>query len=65
MAKHDTQPSGQVTAIATLGGVLTDLVELAERLPVAPHQAEATALILDRLSEELAEAAAWVRGSAQ
>ena len=65
MAKHDAQPSAQVAAIETIGGVLTDLVELAERLPVPPHQAEATARILDRLSQELAEAAAWVRGSAR
>lgn len=53
----------QVAAIETLGGVLSDLIELAERLPVPPHQTEVTARILDRLSEELTEAAAWVRGS--
>jgi len=31
-------------------------------LPAPPDQAEATARILDRLSEEVAEAAAYMRG---
>ena len=52
-----------VTAIATIGGVLTDLIEVAERFPVVPAaEVEATARILDRLSEELGEAAAMLRG---
>jgi hypothetical protein len=50
-----------VDAIATVGGVLTDLVNVAERLPVSPGQAEALARILDRLSQEISEAAAMVR----
>jgi hypothetical protein len=50
-----------VTATQTIGGVLTDLVEVAERLPVPPAEIEHTARILDRLSEELAEAAGMLR----
>jgi hypothetical protein len=56
--------SPEVAAVETVGGVLTDLVEVAERLPVPPGQAGATARILDRLSEEIAEAAAMLRGAA-
>ena len=48
-------------ATETIGGVLIDLVEIAERMPVRPDQAAATARILDRLSEEIAEAAAMLR----
>jgi hypothetical protein len=62
MANLDAQPGAQVAAIQTLSGVLTDLVELAGRLPAPASQVEATARILDRLSEELAEAAALLRG---
>jgi hypothetical protein len=51
----------EVEAIETVGGVITDLVEVAERLPVKPDQAEKIARILDRLSQEIAEAAAMVR----
>jgi hypothetical protein len=58
-------PGAQVRAVETVGGVLTDLVELAERLPVPPEQAEATARILDRLAEEIAEAAGLVRAAVQ
>ena len=50
-----------VEAIETVGGVITDLVEVAERLPVKPDQAEKIARVLDRLSAEIAEAAAMVR----
>lgn len=53
--------SPEVAAVETVGGVLTDLVEIAERLPVPRAQAEATARILDRLAEEITEAAAMVR----
>jgi hypothetical protein len=52
-------------AAGTIAGVLTDLHELSMRLgagkPMDAHEAEFAARILDRLSEELAEAAADVR----
>jgi hypothetical protein len=51
----------EVTAVTTLGGVLTDLVEIAGRMPVPAGQIEHVARILDRLSEEIAEAAAMLR----
>ena len=51
----------ELEAVETIGGVLTDLVELAEELPVQLSQAEPAARILDRLSEELAEAAGMLR----
>lgn len=57
-------PHPEVTAAATIGGVLTDLVEVAGRLPVPADQIEHTARILDRLAEELAEAAALLRQTA-
>jgi hypothetical protein len=51
-------------AVVTAGGVLTDLAEVAGRLPgLAVHEAEATARILDRLAEETAEAAGLVRAA--
>jgi hypothetical protein len=56
-------PDADVAAVQTVGAVLTDLVEVAERLPVPPGQAEHTARILDRLSEEITEAAAMLRGA--
>jgi hypothetical protein len=62
---HDPVRTAAVEAAETIGGVLTDLVEVAERFPVRPDQAEATARILDRLSEELAEAAAMLRTAGQ
>src|SRR6266851_3773737 len=55
--------SPEVAAVETVGGVLTDLVEVAERLPVPPDQAEPVSRILDRLSEEIAEAAGMLRGA--
>jgi len=55
--------SPEVAAVQTVGGVLTDLVEVAELLPVPPDQAEATARILDRLAEEITEAAGMLRGT--
>lgn len=61
MTDHRAHP--EVAAVETVGGVLTDLVDLAETLPVPPGQAEATARILDRLSEELAETAGMLRGA--
>lgn len=54
----------EVEAIETVGGVLTDLAEVAERLPVRPEQVEQVARIMDRLSEELREAAAMLRSLA-
>jgi hypothetical protein len=59
MTDHRAHP--EVTAVATVGGVLTDLVEVAELLPVPPDQADHVARILDRLSEEIAEAAGMLR----
>jgi hypothetical protein len=49
-------------AAATIGGVLTDLAEIAGQLPVPPAETEHVARILDRLAEEIAEAAAMLRG---
>jgi hypothetical protein len=43
--------------------VLTDLVELAQRMPVPADQAEIAARILDRLAEEITEAAAMLRAA--
>jgi hypothetical protein len=63
MQDPPTTPDVDVAAVQTVGAVLTDLVEVAERLPVPPGQAEATARILDRLSEEITEAAAMLRGA--
>jgi hypothetical protein len=57
----DRSDSPEVEAVATVGGVLTDLMNVAERLPSAPGQAEALARILYRLSAEISEAAAMLR----
>jgi hypothetical protein len=43
--------------------ILANHVEVAQRLPVPPSQAEAVARILDRLGEEIREAAGTLRGS--
>ena len=56
-----SHPGREVEAIETIGGVMTDLVEITEQLPVRPGHADAAASILDRLSEELGEAAAMLR----
>jgi hypothetical protein len=53
----ETEPAG------TIGGVLTDLAEVAERLPVPPDKAEAVARKLDRLAEEITEAAGMLRAA--
>jgi hypothetical protein len=53
--------SPEVAAVQTVGAVLSDLVEVAERLPVPPAQTETVAHILDRLSKEISEAAALLR----
>jgi hypothetical protein len=50
--------AGAETATATLTGVLTDLAGIAGRLPAEPVTVART---LDRLAEELAEAAAMIR----
>ena len=44
-----TDISPEVQAVETIGGVISDLVTVAERLPVPPDQAEPVAQILDRL----------------
>jgi hypothetical protein len=53
------------TAGTTIAGVLTDLREVQRHLvlPMDELETERTARILDRLSEELTEAAAAVRAS--
>jgi len=51
----------QVQVTGTIGGVLTDLVEIAERLPVQAGRAEVTARILDQLAGEIVEAASLLR----
>jgi hypothetical protein len=53
----------EVEAVATVGGILTDLVEVAERLPVRADQVEPVARILDRLGQEISEAAAMIRAT--
>ena len=61
-SNHPTaHPRRSVEAIEAIGEVLTDLVELAEQLPVQLDQAEPSARVLDRLSEELREAAEMLR----
>jgi hypothetical protein len=53
-----------VQAVATISGVLVDLVDIAERLPLSPsREPEATARILDRLAEEISEAAYMLRST--
>jgi hypothetical protein len=53
-----------IEAIVTVGSAVTDLVEVAEMLPVPASDTERVARMLDRLSEELAEAAGMLRQSA-
>ena len=50
-------------AMATIGGVITDLKQIAETPPVQPGLAERTAQILDRLAIEITEAAAMLRAA--
>lgn len=54
----------QAKARETVRAVAADLGGIADLLPVRPEQVEAKARILDRLSEELAEAAGMLRRSA-
>jgi hypothetical protein len=58
------QRTAEVEAIEIVGEVTAELVSVAERLPVPADKAEETARILDRLSEELAEAAGMIRVAA-
>ena len=51
----------EITAIETIGAVLTDLVAIAGQLPVPGGRIDQIGRILDRLSEEIAEAAAMLR----
>lgn len=57
-------PDTAITAAATISGVLTDLNEVLRHLavPMDELQTEHEARILGRLSEELTEAAAMLRG---
>jgi hypothetical protein len=54
-------PGVEVTS--TLRAVITDLAELVGELPVPADQVEASARILDRLAEEITEAAAMLRAA--
>jgi hypothetical protein len=54
----------QAKARETVRAVAADLGGVADVLPVQPEQVEAKARILDRLSEELAEAAGMLRRGA-
>lgn len=62
-ASHMTQDksavsSPAVTAQATIGGILRDLGNLHKALPrIDPSRAQISACVLDRLCDELAEAA--------
>lgn len=60
-APDDSKANAELCVIETVGGVITDLVKMAERLPVHGDQAEIAANILDRLSKEIAEAATLLR----
>ena len=60
-----TDVSPEVQAIETIGGVISDLVTVAERLPVQPDQAEPVARVLDRLAEEISEAARMFRATSE
>ena len=52
-----------VEAIAAVGGVISDLVQIAERLPVQPGEAEPVARTLDRLAGEISGAAKLLRSA--
>lgn len=60
-----TDNSPEVQAVETIGGVISDLVTVTERLPVQPDQAEPVAQILDRLAEEISEAARMFRAMSE
>ncbi len=52
-----SQPGLEAEAAEMIAEVLQELATLAESLPVAAKDAERTAKVLDRLSEDLAESA--------
>jgi len=56
-------PAPGAEAADTIGGVLTDLAGVAKQLPVPPDRAEAVARKLDRLAQEIAEAAGMLRSA--
>ena len=60
-----TDVTPEVQAVETIGGVISDLVALAERLPVASGQAEPVARSLDSLAAEISEAARMFRATRQ
>ena len=53
-----------VEARETVRAAAVDLAEVADQLPVQPEEMEAKARILDRLSQEITEAAGMLRRSA-
>jgi hypothetical protein len=63
MENHDVPQTPEVRAAETIGEVIRELVAVAEQLPPRPVYRERTARVLDRLSEEIAEAAALVRNA--
>ena len=64
MTDHPTPPSLEIDATEMIAETLQELVTLAESLPVAAKDAERTAKVLDRLSEDLAESATLIRRAA-
>jgi len=63
MAEPTAHPerNPEVTVVQTLGAVLSDLVDIVGRMPVPADQVEQVATTLDRLSEEIAQAAGMLR----
>jgi hypothetical protein len=59
-----TPPGLEAEAAEMIAETLQELVTLAESLPVAAKDAERTAKVLDRLSEDLAESATLIRRAA-
>lgn len=51
----------EAAAVATLGAVIADLSHVADRLKSQPGQAETAARTLERLAEEISEAARMLR----
>jgi hypothetical protein len=64
MTDHPTPPSLEIDATEMIAETLQELVTLTETLPVATKDAERTAKVLDRLSEDLAESATLIRRAA-
>ena len=65
MTDHPAQPRSTPTPaddlLEQVRQLVTDLVEVCQRLPVDSTEAEPVAKIMDRLAEECAEAAAMLR----